>query len=104
MPLLPSIVKSFTSDPDTHRGMYEVMLDYMVPDYRPLYNTVVREINWVAGTMAIAMFEEKFEDDFDYTQIKESACDEFETVLRQINHRVSTNRRFYVWAKRFKEY
>ena len=101
MPLLPSILKTMTIDPYARVAVRDIAIAYMVPDYRPLYNAVVREIKWVAGTMAITMFVEKFEDDFDYTQINEGSCDEYTSVLRQINPKVNTNKRFYVWAKRF---
>jgi len=90
-------------------GMREVILDYLVPDYRPLYNAVVREIKWVGADMAEgavsalmdALDNDDDDDDEIYEFLPKSYTDDYASVLRQINPKVSTNKRFYVWAKRF---
>jgi hypothetical protein len=88
--------------------MRDIVITYTVPDYRPLYNAVVREIKWVGADMSEGKYNALLDaleiDDEDGEMLEylpKSYTDEYATVLRLINPKVNTNKRFYVWAKRF---
>jgi len=107
MPLLTSLL-DMVADPYTRRDMRDIIIAYRMPDYRPVYNAVVREIKWVGADMSEGKYNALLDaleiDDEDGEMLEylpKSYTDEYASVLRQINPKVSTNKRFYVWAKRF---
>ncbi len=95
MPLVPSMLKTMTTDPIAHRAMRDMVLDYMVPDHRPLYDSVVRELRWFGPDLAQGRmqnlldeieFEFRSDEEADkaYDFLPESYTDDFYDVLRQI--------------------
>ena len=111
MPLVPSMLKTMTTDPIAHRAMRDMVLDYMVPDHRPLYDSVVREIKWVGSDCAEGAYEALLDaleievDDEDRDEVfaflPDSYTHNYSRVLKDINPETKDNKRFYVWAKKF---
>ena len=100
MPLVPSMLETVFTNPISHGAMRDMVLEYMVPDYRPLYDSVVRELRWFGPDLAHGRmenlldaieFEFKTEEEADkaYDFVPESYTDDFYSVLRQI--KLNTN-------------
>jgi hypothetical protein len=75
----------------------DIICDYACPDYKFMYDAVVRDINWVAGFRTLRMFqqgelyttpfEEFTDDEWDVSidMIRCSASEKYERVLQQLH-------------------
>jgi len=99
------MLKTMTTDPIAHRAMRDMVLDYMVPDHRPLYDSVVRDLNWFGPYIAQGKMEDllnelefEFKNDEEaekaYDYLPESYVDDFDSVLRRIKLHTYAFRRY----------
>ena len=108
MPLLTSIMEALVSDPYARVCMRDTILEYIVPDHKPIYDAVVREIKWLGHDISedkiTAMLEAldmdaEDEDFYKYLPPK-SYFWEYENVLRQIDNNTCGNLRFFEYFRR----
>jgi hypothetical protein len=81
--------------PYVRNSTYQTVLGFLTPDYRPLYDSVVRDLKWFGPDIAqgkmeglLDALETEFRNDAEaeqaYACIPESYADDFSSVLRQI--------------------
>ena len=108
MPLITSVMESMVSDPYARLYMRDVILGYLVPDYRPVYNAVVRDLNWLGPELSEGKIGSLLEsldmdaenvDFYEYLPPKSYFWD-YHWVLHEINHKTRSNRRFQQRARR----
>jgi len=103
MHLITSILESRVSDPYARLYMRDEILGYLVPDYRPIYNSVVRDLNWILPELSEGMIGgmleiqgiEGTDDLYEYLPPR-SFWSDFHDVLRQIYPKTRLRPRFYV--------
>ena len=101
MHLITSIMESMVSDPYARLYMRDVILGYLVPDYRPIYNTVVRDLNWMGpelserriGSLLESLGMDAESEDF-YEYLPKSYFDDYDWVLWAINPKTRSLKRF----------
>lgn len=101
MHLITSILESRVSDPYARLYMRDEILGYLVPDYRPIYNSVVRDLNWFAPVLsedAIGNLLESLgmdpESERYYEYLPKSYFDIYWDVLHDINPKTRSAWRF----------
>jgi hypothetical protein len=107
MHLITSIMETRVSDPYARRWMRDEILSYLVPDYRPIYNTVVRDLNWFGpdlsqikiGYLLISLGMDPESDEY-YEYLPKSYFEDYRWVLDEINPETDSIRRFYDWVRR----
>jgi hypothetical protein len=90
--------------PYVRNSTYQTVLGFLTPDYRPLYDSVVRDLKWFGPDMAQGKMEGlldalEIEDDEEvdraYACIPKSYAFDFASVLRHIDTQTCTLRRIY---------
>ena len=92
--------------PYLKNSIYQTVLGFLIPDYRPLYDSVVRDLKWFGPDIArgkieglLDALETEFEDEAEaeqaYACIPESYAWDFSSVLSQINRDTCPLRRVH---------
>jgi hypothetical protein len=107
MHLITSILESRVSDPYARNYMRDEILSYLAPDYRPIYNSVVRDLNWFGphfsqskiGYLLISLGMDSESEEF-YEYLPKSYFEDYRWVLDEINPEIDSMSRFYDWGRR----